>query len=148
MAHTALASRWRTQVMATRDRRPLLRMILALLLVSTTPIGTGGGVHQFDLVHPLFTHLHLYEGRVLTHEQLEQAMAQPHSTRVVALGLSWATGNALPTGEAGPALSPTLPFQGPSIFVIAASRAFDADLVLPRQIEEAPPDPPPTAAFA
>ena len=54
--------------------------MLALLLVSTTPMGTGAGVHQFDLVHPLFAHVHLVNGRVLTHEQIDRADATARAT--------------------------------------------------------------------
>src|SRR5579864_7654760 len=48
----------------------LIAFILGLLLATTTPVGTGAGLHQFDLLHPLFSHVHLVNGRIVTHEQL------------------------------------------------------------------------------
>src|SRR5438045_6357708 len=47
----------------------LIAFVLVLLLASTTPVGTGSGAHQFDLLHPLFSHVHVVDGRVVTHEQ-------------------------------------------------------------------------------
>jgi len=49
-----------------------LPLVLALLLIGTTPTGTGVGLHQFDLVHPLFAHVHIVNGHVLTHDQAQQ----------------------------------------------------------------------------
>src|ERR1700738_3036940 len=56
--------------------RPLpgfsIAFVLAVLLIGTTPMGTGVGAHQFDLVHPLFSHVHIVNGRVLTHDQIQR----------------------------------------------------------------------------
>jgi hypothetical protein len=135
--------------MTTPDRRPLLTMILALLLVSTTPVGTGAGVHQFDLVHPLFTHLHLYDGRMLTHEQLEETMTRPmaRASRALPFGPSVAAGSAMPGDDAGVALSPTLPVPATPALLMLAARRLDIGLTLAHQLDEAPPDPPPPTAF-
>lgn len=132
--------------MSSVDRRPLLATILAVLLISTTPIGTGGGVHQFDLVHPLFSHLHLYQGRLLTHEQLESALTR--TTAPVGAGPALGAGSVSATGDAGLALSPTLPPISSATLFDLPARAMDLDVASPRDRVEAPPDPPPTAAFA
>src|SRR5579864_7499576 len=74
----------------------LIAFMLAVLLASTTPVGTGAGTHQFDLLHPLFAHLHLVDGRWLTHEQLAQRVT-PVETRTSpgpALGAGNSAGSA------------------------------------------------------
>ncbi|MBV9173053.1 MAG: hypothetical protein JOZ81_23565 [Chloroflexi bacterium] len=134
--------------MPTSDRRPILPVILALLLMSTTPVGTGRGVHQFDLIHPLFAHLHLYGGRLLTHEQLEQVLAAPHGTPVLSIGPAFAAGSATPSDDAGLGLSPTLPMQTMNLFASLRTRRVELDVAPARQLDEAPPHPPPTTAFA
>ena len=56
----------------------LIAFVLMLLLAATTPVGTGTGLHQFDLLHPLFSHVHVVNGRVMSHEQMAfEALGTP-----------------------------------------------------------------------
>jgi hypothetical protein len=125
----------------------VLVFVLGLLLVSTTPIGTGAGVHQFDLVHPLFSHVHLVNGRLLTHEQLEQGRAGPAPSRSpVAHGPSVGAGSAIDPVDGGVGWSPT-PLVLITSLLIGAPWAWTiANTRLPAGRVEAPPDPPPTSA--
>jgi hypothetical protein len=118
-----------------------IAFVLALLLIGTTPMGTGSGVHQFDLIHPLFAHVHLVDGRIVTHEQLR--LQQGVTSMPRALGAAFNTEGGLATGDGGVGLSPTLPLQ-PTLDVWASSFAWPpAEMLVPRGREEAPPDPPP-----
>src|ERR1700730_16039642 len=85
-----------------------LTFVLALLLIGTTPMGTGAGVHQFDLVHPLFAHVHIVNGRVLTHEQIQEGgTAQTRTSAGPALGAG-----SSPNGESSAlGISPVVPAQ-------------------------------------
>ena len=60
--------------------RSLPRMVLILvlggLLVVTTPVGTGQGIHQSELLHPLLPHLHLVAGRLVS--WLQNKLLQIH----------------------------------------------------------------------
>jgi hypothetical protein len=49
--------------------------VLAALLVLTTPVGTGQGVHGNELLHPVLPHVHLIHGQIMTEEQLAAARA-------------------------------------------------------------------------
>ena len=53
----------------------LLAFLLLFLLAVTTPTGTGDGVHNSLLLHPLFAHTHLINGRIVTHQSAESASA-------------------------------------------------------------------------
>jgi hypothetical protein len=119
---------------------------LALLLVSTTPMGTGTGIHQFDLVHPLFAHVHVVNGRVLTHEQIAQGQDIPRPAGSgFAAGPVVGAGTAPAQGETGVGVSPTLPFQAVSLQSPFFGLRFLPDARLPVGRSEAPPDPPPTS---
>ena len=117
----------------------LIAFVLTLLLAVTTPVGTGAGVHQFDLLHPLFSHVHLVNGRILTHEQMaQQSRAQP-----VRPGVNLGSDTSASTADGGPGISPTVPSAD---FLTAALTPFKRillDPVRPRGREDAPPDPPP-----
>src|SRR2546421_12278991 len=43
-------------------------IVIATVLVLTTPVGAGQGVHQGDLLHPLLPHLHFVNGRLVLHD--------------------------------------------------------------------------------
>ena len=118
----------------------LLGLLLALLLVSTTPVGTGSGTHEFDLLHPLFTHVHIVNGRVLTHEQMQ---AQPTSSSPPTHGPAFGAGGGGSSDTVGPGLSPTLPQQTIALFPVLPAAWPPLDVLLPPGREEAPPDPPP-----
>jgi hypothetical protein len=119
----------------------LIACVLATLLASTTPTGTGAGVHQFDLLHPLFSHVHLINGRIVSHEQLAQAAfsAPTPAPGTTALGASPSASAA----DGGLRVSPTVPGQTISIVWDSPSVRMRLDLVIPNGLEEAPPDPPP-----
>jgi hypothetical protein len=120
--------------------------VLTVLLVSTTPVGTGGTAHQFDLLHPLFSHVHIVNGRVMTHEQMadqrtaaRSAPAQPADPRGPTLG----SGSGSAPDGAGLGATPTVPMPAFYALVPAAVVWPVFDGRLPRGREEAPPDPPP-----
>jgi len=133
-----------------RSLAPLVTFVLAMLLVSTTPIGTGGGVHQFDLVHPLFSHLHLYAGRLLTHQQLEQALADHvPANRPSVPGPAFGAGTASDALDGGLAVGPLVPLQPVANVASRPGQRLDLDDVsVPRGRTEAPPDPPPLGRWA
>lgn len=117
----------------------LIGFVLAVLLASTTPVGTGAGVHQLDLLHPLFSHLHLVNGRLLTHEQMAEGseVARPPSR-----GVGVDAGSAT-TAASGLGVSPTLPTHPVVSFVTAPVTRVGMDALTPAGLEEPPPDPPP-----
>lgn len=120
---------------------------LALLLVSTTPMGTGAGVHEFDLVHPLFAHVHLVNGRMLTHEQMEQGDATARTAaHGYTAGPAFGAGAGGAQGDTGLGVSPTLPLQSVSLLPAIFGRWLQLQARLPAGRSEAPPDPPPTSA--
>jgi hypothetical protein len=119
-----------------------LVLLLALLLIGTTPMGTGGSLHQFDLVHPLFSHLHVVNGRVLTHEQMQRGdtAAQPMSAGPA---VAAATASNAAEGDLG-AVSADQPIQslaGPLMWTAGYTDWLGRP---PLDRREAPPDPPPT----
>jgi hypothetical protein len=126
--------------------------VLALLLVSTTPIGTGAGVHQFDLVHPLFAHVHYVNGRLLTHEQLDQQSALPAPSAAKAQtppppgsGPAIGAGAGLDPVDSGVGWSPTQLFQAASLVPSSQWTWLTSEARLPAGRVEAPPDPPPNS---
>lgn len=113
--------------------------LLAILLVSTTPIGTGAGMHQFDLLHPLFSHVHVVDGRVVSHDQLAKSGSHVQSTATNGPALGGASGLT----DAGLGVSPaSMPPIGGSVVPQSAKWLIEeAQMVAGR--EEPPPDPPP-----
>ncbi|HEY1292616.1 MAG TPA: hypothetical protein VGJ60_05930 [Chloroflexota bacterium] len=118
----------------------LIVFVMTLLLASTTPVGTGAGLHQFDLLHPLFSHLHVFNGRLMTHEQLEVEMA---GAPAPAAGVSVGAGGGAGSDGAGVGISPTLPMPARLITVVLPARWQTFDVVAPAGREDSPPDPPP-----
>jgi hypothetical protein len=121
----------------------LIAFVLAMLLAGTTPTGTGAGVHQFDLLHPLFSHVHLINGRIVSHEQMErsstsapQVAPRPGTT---ALG----AGQAAAAADGGLGVSPTVPGQAVLVIWDQPTRRVHLETARPHSVEEAPPDPPP-----
>jgi hypothetical protein len=122
---------------------PLLSPLLVLLLMVTTPVGTGSGVHQGDLLHPLLPHVHLVNGKIVAHDQsLEQVQQEPVAHAGPAIG---AGAGAEPI-EVGLALSPTLPLATLAIAAADPDWRVVFDLTAPRGRVDTPPDPPPTAS--
>jgi hypothetical protein len=122
-----------------------IALLLAVLLIGTTPVGTGVGLHQFDLVHPLFSHVHLVNGRVVTHDQMqrgETTVARPGSPGP-ALGAANAPG--LADGELG-AFATDQPIQALDVLMMWHAGRTEWSALFPLDRREAPPDPPPTSS--
>ena len=119
-------------------------MLLAVLLVGTTPVGTGAGMHQFDLVHPLFAHVHLVNGHVVTHDQMQRGeTSSRRGSPGPALGAANAPGAA--DGDLG-AFATDRPVQALDLLVLWRSGRTEWSTPFPLDRREAPPDPPPTPA--
>ena len=119
-----------------------IAFVLALLLISTTPMGTGSGVHEFDLVHPLFSHMHLVDGRIVSHEQLQQA-AYTAKRGPVSGGVSFNVDRGGFPGGLEVGTSPTLTPQDMTTLGLATVAWLDAETQRLQERDEAPPDPPP-----
>ena len=121
-------------------------LLLALVLIGTTPIGTGGGIHQFDLLHPLFSHVHVINGRVLTHEQMQRGVTE---TQRLSPGpaLGAASGSNVADGDLG-AVSTDQPIQSFDALLMWTMRRADSLEPVPLDRREAPPDPPPTPVLS
>src|SRR5262245_12800819 len=121
--------------------------VLVSLLVLTTPIGTGQGVHASELLHPLLPHVHLIGGQIVSDEQLALARAVVTPDRVTsqpqtgpALG---ASAGAAADGL-GIALGPTLPSFDFLMATATRWRLSVGEGLPPREFRDAPQDPPPT----
>jgi hypothetical protein len=114
----------------------LLGYVLALLLLGTSPVGTGQGAHQNQLLDALIPHVHLDSGRVV---QSSAAQANGHGP---ALG----AGAGAATGALGLALTPPVPPRTVALAVVSERWlvSIDDDARPPEQTE-APPDPPPNS---
>ena len=119
----------------------LIAFMLAVLLASTTPVGTGAGTHQFDLLHPLFAHLHLVDGRWLTHEQLAQRVT-PVETRT-SPGPALGAGNSAGSADGALGIGPIAPGEVFDIRVTTPVEFVLQHVRTPSGNVEAPPDPPP-----
>ena len=118
----------------------LIAFVLVLLLAATTPVGTGAGVHQFDMLHPLFSHVHVVNGRVVSHEQMAfEALGMTTPAPGVAVG----SGGGAGTDDLGVGVSPTLPLAAPLLVWISRASWEPIELVPPASRNEPPPDPPP-----
>ena len=116
----------------------LLAFVLLLLLSVTTPTGTGDGVHNAVLLHPLFTHTHLIDGRIVVHQSTESGPTNSTTQDGPAIGAE--AGSA---AAAGVAISPTVPFQDLRIFTLEAIHWPRSEAIPPRGLVLPPPDPPP-----
>jgi len=113
-----------------------------LLLSVTTPTGTGDGVHSALLLHPLFAHTHLINGRIVSHQGSEQTpIEQPAAQTGPAIGAE-----AGAAAGAGVAISPTVPLQDFTFHIGQPYRLSTSEATTPVQRLEAPPDKPPTSA--
>ena len=119
-----------------------LVLLLAVVLIGTTPMGTGAGVHQFDLLHPLFSHVHVVNGRMLTHEQMQRGdMGAQRVSTGPALGA--ASGSNVADGDLG-VVATDRPVQLLVALQTWSMRRADWLAAVPLDRLEAPPDPPPT----
>jgi hypothetical protein len=128
-----------------RLMRSLLACVLSGLLIATTPIGTGHGVHQGELLHLVLPHLHFVGGHLVTHDEAEQAAAAAHDgrPREPRAGPALGAGSGADGAGLSLAMTPTLPRYA----VLLPSQAFGwlrvGRSVSPPGILESPPDPPP-----
>lgn len=120
----------------------LLAFLLLLMLSVTTPTGTGDGVHSAVLLHPLFAHTHVVDGRIVVHQPFgEQA---PASTPVDPQAGPAIGAEAGAAAAVGLAISPTLPLHDFTFEFGTAVRWPLPDTRAPIGLTVAPPDPPPT----
>jgi hypothetical protein len=124
----------------------VMGVLLAALLLLSTPAGTGQGPHANVLLHPVLPHVHLLDGRMVTDEQLVAAMS---ARRADALQLPPPGGTALGGGGGadaaglGLALGPTLPDAVLSLAALAVSNLAPTEAAAPTEFRDAPQDPPP-----
>ena len=120
--------------------------LLASLLVLTTPVGTGQGVHANELLHPVLPHVHLINGRIVSDEQLAAARAAASGDSVTSRptnGPALGAGNGADAAGLGLALGPTLPALGLSIADNSQDFVRTSNSVFPTEFRELPQDPPP-----
>jgi hypothetical protein len=119
----------------------LIAFVLVLLLAATTPVGTGAGVHQFDMLHPLFSHVHVVKGRVVSHEQMAfEALGATPPAQGVAVG---AGGGGAGTDDLGGGVSPMLPLHSMPHVGVMHAWWDPVDVNPPTGRMVPPPDPPP-----
>jgi hypothetical protein len=125
----------------------LLGMLVAALLLLSTPVGAGQGLHSGVLLHPILPHVHLLDGRVVTDEQLAAAMAarstdalrQPPAGET-ALG----AGSGADAAGLGLAIGPTPPDSSlTAVTPLLEGWLVSRDTTLETQFRDAPQDPPP-----
>jgi hypothetical protein len=111
--------------------------VLATLLVLTTPVGTGEGVHQSELLHPVFPHTHLIDGRIVFNEQIAAAPAAAAAKGVSQppRGPALGAGGGADTAGFGLALGPVLPMVALSIAAEPRGSLFVADSFPPTDSE-------------
>jgi hypothetical protein len=117
----------------------LTAFLLLLMLSVTTPMGTGQGLHEAQLLHPLFSHVHQIGGRIVTHEQLARQPSSPITTTPAI-----ASGSASEAVSDALVISPNLPLPPSAAFGSARASYTNLDAQFPTGRIESPPDPPPT----
>ncbi|HYW89547.1 MAG TPA: hypothetical protein VFB50_17370 [Chloroflexota bacterium] len=120
----------------------LVAFLLLLLLAVTTPTGTGDGIHDSVLLHPLFSHSHLVGGRIISHEQMADVTPVEGVSKGPSLG---AGAGASATAADALAISPTLPWQDLLLEPPLSAGFTIVSLSAPQGVSFAPPDPPPTS---
>jgi hypothetical protein len=115
--------------------------LLVVLLMVTTPLGTGDGVHQADLLHPLLPHVHIVNGKIVTHQSADAGTNTPAHTA----GPSVGGGAGSDVASAGLGLSPTVPGLPGVALISLPGKRLALELSMPSGRVEAPPDPPPTS---
>ena len=129
-----------TAVLARSLSGSFLAFVLGALLFTTTPIGTGQGVHQGELLHPLFGHVHYVAGRLVTHETQPAVPLAPYSSAPAV-----AAGAASADGGLGLAIGPLLPSGGIGVSPESVGFVLPRGANLAAQFQDAPADPPPSA---
>ena len=116
----------------------LLGYVLAFMLMGTSPVGTGQGVHQNQLLDALVPHVHPEGGQIV------QATASRPASAAYGHGPALGAGAGAATSALGLALVPALPSR--VVALITASERWLVsidDEARPPEQTEAPPDPPP-----
>ena len=121
----------------------LLGFVLASLLVVTTPIGTGEGVHQDELLHPVLPHLHMIDGHIESHAEVDAAAARAPAETRRAAGPALGAGAGGEAAGLGVAIYPNLPVWLLVMPTDAVGSATAPNLLIPHEFLDAPPDPPP-----
>ena len=126
----------------------LLAFVIAGLLVATTPIGTGEGVHKDEMLHPVLPHLHMIDGRIVSHAEADAAAAAARTVPLTqrTTGPVVGAGSGAEASGLGVAIYPNLPAALLTLPLISVSRAIEPATDLPNEFLDAPPDPPPNFA--
>jgi len=116
----------------------LVVQLLAALLVLTTPIGTGEGPHQSELLHPVLPHVHTINGQIVSDRQLraERVAAEPlRAATEPTGGTALGAGTGAEAAGLGIALGPTMPAIDDALRASneSDSQVLDAASVLSRQ---------------
>ena len=118
----------------------LLGYVLALLLMGTSPVGTGQGAHQNQLLDALVPHVHLPSAGPVAN----QPTASPVAPEAYGHAPAFGAGAGAATSALGLALVPALPTRALALTTLSERRVLAiSDDALPPQQTEAPPDPPP-----
>jgi len=123
-----------------------LAPLLTMMLVLTTPIGTGSGVHENELLHPVFGHVHLIDGRIVSDQQLAAALKAAALRRApdgFRQGPALGAGTGADTDGFGLGLVPSLPVASLALPASVEARLLIAATIVPREFRDPPEDPPP-----
>ncbi|MBV9582853.1 MAG: hypothetical protein JO057_30075 [Chloroflexi bacterium] len=126
----------------------LVFAVVAMLVV-TTPIGTGEGVHQDEILHPVLPHSHMINGRIVSHAEADAAAAAARnspSTSSRTRGPAVGSGSGADASALGVAIYPNVPVALPVLPLISVARTVGLETDLPHEFLDAPPDPPPDFA--
>src|SRR5262249_27517313 len=124
----------------------LVVQLMAALLVITTPIGTGEGLHQSELLHPVLPHVHTINGRIVTDQQLaleRTTQSEPAANSQSVGGPALGAGSGADAAGLGIALGPALPAVEPVHSRSAEGRLPIVDGAAPSEFRAEPLDPPP-----
>jgi len=124
----------------------LVVQLLVALMVLTTPIGTGEGVHQAELLHPILPHVHTINGQIVSDQQLaldRVTQVAAASTSQPISGTSLGAGSGADAAGLGIALGPTLPAVEPVHAGSPESRLAIVDSAVLSEFLAEPQDPPP-----
>jgi hypothetical protein len=120
----------------------LLVYAMSLLLAGTTPVGTGQGAHQNQLLDALIPHVHFIDGQRVEPGARVPVMASDDRPAGPALG----GGAGASAASAGVSLLPPPQSIRMLLSPVGERRELIAvDAATPIGRTEAPPDPPPTS---
>jgi hypothetical protein len=118
--------------------------LLATLLVLTTPVGTGQGVHANELLHPVLPHVHLMGGRIVSDEEVTTARAAADSvTTQPTSGPALGAGNGADAAGVGLTLGPAPLLVDVSLTMSVQGRLPVLWSAAPTEFRDPPQDPPP-----